>query len=172
MDAQKFHHALLRNSVLQVLRAAGFQSARPQAVEALTEIASLYLRQLAEFGVAHAAANHNDAIPDLSDVRLAMASCGAFGEHWTPAQEAWKEVLRKPLSSYPEMIRENERAKRDAEDTREITDWIAGATGLEYKEISRIAGWMSDEDALKMAVAATTEEEKPRNEDYITGSYE
>jgi len=92
---------------------------------------------------------HNiDASPTISDIRLALASLSFFNSTQTPAEEAWKEHLRKPLSAYHAGAREKERRRRDAEDTadvREFVDWIAGPAN---KEIRRIAGLLPDEQDI------------------------
>ncbi|KAF2099314.1 hypothetical protein NA57DRAFT_55286 [Rhizodiscina lignyota] len=162
MDTRKFHNALLRPAVLQILRAAGFQSARPFAVDALTDITSLYLRQLAQRTAEHAIAHHGDLIADVTDVRMAMNDCAVFAPILTPTEEAWKEVLRKPLEEYHENARAQEQRSRDEEDTREIKEFIEWVRGDVNKEIARIAGLVAD--------ANTVIAPEPSNlkDDYVT----
>ena len=166
MDSGKFHNALLRPAVLQILRAAGFQSARPFAVDALTDIASLYLRQLAERTAEHATTNHNDSVPDVTDVRMAMNDSAALAPLSTSAEEAWRELMRKPLDQYHENVRAQEQARRDEEDTKEIRDFIDWAQGDMNREISRVAGLLPDESAILAVDPHST------NDDYVTGKCE
>lgn len=163
MDSSKFHNALLRPAVLQILRAAGFQSARPFAIDALTDIAGLYIRQLAECTADHATNNHNDPVPDVTDVRLAMADCAVFAPLSTPAEEAWRELMRKPLDQFHENVRAQEQARRDEEDTKEVKDFVDWVRGDANKEISRIAGLLPDEST------GNTADLPDLKEDYLIG---
>lgn len=58
----------------------------------------------------------------------------------TPAEEAWAEELRRPLSSFHPLARPKERARRDDEDTRDVREFIDWITGPVNAEIRRIAG--------------------------------
>ncbi|KAG5944959.1 hypothetical protein E4U53_006783 [Claviceps sorghi] len=74
-----FFHALLRPSILQILRASGYHAARPSVVDSLTDIAARYLTALCLSTASHAIHNHGDA-GDYSvvDVRMALQDVGAL----------------------------------------------------------------------------------------------
>lgn len=145
-DSRKFHNALLRPSIMHILRAAGFNSARPFVVDSLTDMASLYLQSLAILAAEHAYILRNERAPDVTDARLAMRDKGAFMNVMTAAEEAWSETLRKPLREFPEErgVREAEAALRSEEDTRDVGDWanwFDAAHSNAINEIRRVAGY-------------------------------
>ncbi|KAG5913457.1 hypothetical protein E4U42_001145, partial [Claviceps africana] len=74
-----FFHALLRPSILQILRASGFHAARPSVVDSLTDIAARYLSALCLSTASHAIHNHGDAGDyTVVDVRMALQDVGAL----------------------------------------------------------------------------------------------
>ncbi|KAK8181668.1 uncharacterized protein BKA78DRAFT_258724 [Phyllosticta capitalensis] len=162
MSAQELHAALLRPAILHILRAAGYHSARPSVVDAVSDIAARYMLLLAQRTAYHAWSNNNDAAPTVTDVRMAMADAGLLIPSMTGAEEAWKEVLRKPLSEYPERngMRMKEARRRDLEDTADVREFIDWVMGPANKEIMRIAGL---DTALDVAAGASTS-----REDYLT----
>ncbi|KAF2088288.1 hypothetical protein K490DRAFT_40003 [Saccharata proteae CBS 121410] len=167
MSANDVHAALLRPAILHILRAAGYHSARPSVVDAVTDIAARYMFLLADRTAYHAQSNHTDAAPVLSDIRMAMTDAGLLIPSMTGAEEAWKEVLRKPLSEYPERngLRAKEQRRRDMEDTadvREFLDWVTGPTN---REIMRISGL--DAAGSTKALEAAAQGSVTR-EDYLT----
>ncbi|CAN9368100.1 unnamed protein product [Alternaria alternata] len=133
---------LLRPAVLHILRATGFQHGKPSAVDTIVDLTARYLSLLAERTAYNAFSNHNDLTPDVSDVRMAMQDCALLVPTMTAGEELWKEILRKPLDEYNEETgaRENEAARRDAEDTADVTEFIEWVKGDQNKEIRRIAG--------------------------------
>ncbi|OWY43707.1 bromodomain associated-like protein [Alternaria alternata] len=133
---------LLRPAVLHILRATGFQHGKPSAVDTIVDLTARYLSLLAERTAYNAFSNHNDLMPDVSDVRMAMQDCALLVPTMTAGEELWKEILRKPLDEYNEETgaRENEAARRDAEDTADVTEFIEWVKGDQNKEIRRIAG--------------------------------
>ena len=78
MSLQTLHSALLRPVILHILRANGFQSTRPVALDTLVDLASRYLNLLASKTASHASINHNDLVPTVTDVRMALQDVGAF----------------------------------------------------------------------------------------------
>ncbi|EMC93283.1 hypothetical protein BAUCODRAFT_235095 [Baudoinia panamericana UAMH 10762] len=83
-QSHDLHRALLRPSIIHILRAAGFHSTRPSVLDTLTNIAERYLLLLATTTARHAANSHNDAgmeEEDLADVRV-------FEEWFDGAQHA------------------------------------------------------------------------------------
>ena len=167
MSTASIHHALLRPAVLQILRAVGFHSARPSVVDTLTDITARYLTLLATRTAAHAFENHNDYTPDITDVRLALVDSGLLVPSLTATEEAWKEILRKPLDNIPERngLRAMEAARRDEEDTNEIAQFIEWFRGPVHFETKRIAGLVAEEGQ------AVELEEVTGKEDYLTGTY-
>ncbi|KAF2622743.1 hypothetical protein BU25DRAFT_402008 [Macroventuria anomochaeta] len=133
---------LLRPAVLHVLRATGFHYGKPSAVDTVVDLTARYLTLLAERTAYNAYSNHNDLIPDISDVRMAMQDCGLLVPTMTAGEELWKEYLRKPLEEYngESGAREMEERRRDAEDTADVTEFIEWVQGEQNKEIRRIAG--------------------------------
>ena len=118
MSSQALFSSLLRPVVLQVLRAAGFQAARPAVVDTLVDFTARYLILLGETTASYSLANHNDLIPTVLDVRLALQDVGA---------------LRPQVSAVEEHF-------RDAEDMRGVEAFLTWARGDVNKEIRRIAG--------------------------------
>ena len=133
---------LLRPAVLHILRASGFQGAKPSVVDTLVDLTARYLTLLAERTAYNAFSNHNDVIPDLSDVRMAMQDCGLLVPTMTAAEEIWSEILRKPLEEYDEEsgARAKEEKRREAHDTADVTAFIDWVKGDQNREIRRIAG--------------------------------
>ena len=157
---------LLRPSVLHILRATGFHSAKPSVVDTVVELTARYLYLLATRTAINAHANHNDLTPDITDVRQAMQDCGLLVPTLTASEEIWKEMLRKPIEEYPTEndVRENEQKKRDAEDTADVTEFIDWVIGDQNREIMRIAG------TLKQPRTATEQLDALEMEDYLNST--
>ena len=134
--------SLLRPAVLHIIRATGFHHGKPSAVDTVVDLTARYLSLLAERTAYNAYSNHNDLTPDITDVRMAMQDCGLLVPTMTAGEELWREILRKPLEEYnaDTTAREMEEARRDAEDTADVTEFIKWVTGEQNKEIRRIAG--------------------------------
>jgi transcription initiation factor TFIID subunit 3 len=150
---------------LQILRAAGFHSARPSVVDTLTEITARHITLLASRSAAYAYHNHNDYIPEVTDVRLSLEDVGLLVPSLTATEEVWREILRKPLEEIPERngLRAMEAVRRDEEDTSNIAQFLAWFQGPEHHEIKRIAGLLTEEGA------AVELDEVAIQEDYLTG---
>lgn len=83
-------HALLRPSILQMLRATGYHSTKGAVLDSLTDLAARYLLVLCERTAVHAIQNHGDASDyDLVDIRLALQDAGALLPERPPAEQAW-----------------------------------------------------------------------------------
>lgn len=167
--AQELHAALLRPAILHILRAAGYHSARPSVVDAVSDIAARYMLLLAQRTAYHAWSNHNDAVPTISDVRMALTDAGLLVPSMTGAEEAWKEVLRKPLDDFPERngLRLKEQRRRDLEDTADVREFIDWVTGPANKEIMRIAGLERDAAQGGKGLDAAADANAVK-EDYLT----
>ncbi|KAI9825294.1 MAG: hypothetical protein M1832_001328 [Thelocarpon impressellum] len=121
------HTSLLRPPVLQILRAAGYHSARPSVVDTLVELAARYMLLLAGSAAGHSAGNVSFPEPQLEDVRMAMQDCGVFRPQMTAVEEQW----------------------HGEEDTRGLDaflDWVRGAAN---REIRRIAGMEGNAEGSK-----------------------
>jgi hypothetical protein len=160
---------LLRPAVLHILRATGFQHGKPSAVDTIVDLTARYLSLLAERTAYNAFSNHNDLTPDISDVRMAMQDCALLVPTMTAGEELWKEILRKPLDEYNEETgaRENEAARRDAEDTADVTEFIEWVKGDQNKEIRRIAGIYKP-----VATNPTEQLDQEEMEDYLNSMSE
>lgn len=169
MSAQELHAALLRPAILHILRAAGYHSARPSVVDAVSDIAARYMLLLAQRTSYHAWSNHNDAVPNITDVRMAMTDAGILIPSMTGAEEAWKEILRRPLEEFPERngLRLKEQRRRDLEDTADVREFIDWVTGPANKEIMRIAGLDRDATSGGKGLDAAADANAVK-EDYLT----
>lgn len=147
---QAVFHALLRPSIIQILRATGFHSAKPAVVDSLTDLAARYLEILCEDTSRHASANTGEfdytgtVTPTIVDLRLALQDVGAFlPEHDFEEQD------------YAEK-----------EDTRGVDEFIGWATGPRNENIRRIALDGDEEGAtdyltaLKMRHSKTADDSK------------
>ncbi|OIW35282.1 hypothetical protein CONLIGDRAFT_627342 [Coniochaeta ligniaria NRRL 30616] len=118
-------HALLRPSILQLLRATGYHGARSAAVDILTDLAARYLWELCHMTAVYA--SHNNDYPDdideslggptVVDVRMALQHVGAL------------------LPERPELEQEYD----GVEDTRGVDEFIAWFDSHMSAEIRRVA---------------------------------
>jgi transcription initiation factor TFIID subunit 3 len=165
MSADALHAQLLRPCIIHILRAAGFHSCKPSVLDTLADLAARHLLLIASNTAKqvyertctypdHPASvltphgdtvlptlpSIDDEVPTITDVRLGLAASAFFTQTMTPAEEAWTEELRRPLSSFHPLARPKERARRDDEDTRDVREFIDWITGPVNAEIRRIAG--------------------------------
>src|SRR5690242_4804437 len=122
MSQNDLFATLLRPAVLHILRAAGFQSAKPSVVDTVVDLTARHLALLASRAAYNAYSNHNDLDIDVTDVRMAMQDCGVLSPSLTATEELWKEILRKPLEDYilETGARAKEAKRRDAEDCEDV----------------------------------------------------
>ncbi|THW09015.1 hypothetical protein D6D24_08727 [Aureobasidium pullulans] len=142
---QQLHTSLLRAPILHILRAQGFHSTRPSVLDTLVNITERYLLLLAETTRDHALLNHNDPIPTVTDVRMALTDCGTLTPVLTAAEQDWLEKFRRPLEDFDhlkhgDIRREGELRRRDEQDTQDVRDFIKWIVGDQNREIRRIAG--------------------------------
>ena len=135
------HISLLRPPILHILRATGFHAAKPAAIDALVDLAARYLNLLATRTAEHAWLNHNDPVPNLTDVRMSLQDVGA---------------LRPQLGALEEQLGLDD----DLRGMQNLVNWIAGDVN---KEIRRIAG-LEGSDADVLDVNSGLE-----REDFLTG---
>lgn len=153
MTASDLHSALLRPAVLQVLKAMGFNLAKPAVVDALTDLAARYLLLLASETANAAVSNHSDNQPTVQDVRLALERLGALRPQMKVTEELAKgmELVDGVLVPF--------------EDLRGVRNLIKWAEGPVHKEIRRVGGLDGGDSDNVADLAAGMEE----NEDYVTG---
>jgi transcription initiation factor TFIID subunit 3 len=76
---QALFHALLRPSILQILRAAGYHGAKSSVIDLITDLAVRYLSELCRMTALYAAHNgSNRTEPTIVDVRMALQHVGAL----------------------------------------------------------------------------------------------
>lgn len=164
------HRALLRVFVIHALRAAGFHSTKPSVLDTIVDLAERFFLLLASTTAQHALSSHNDSIPTITDVRMALSDCGVLIPCTDASQEAWQERMRKPLcevAAVPQggkarMIAE--KRKRDDEDTKDVRDFTKWYDGAQHREIKRIAGIIPDESIAQMGVGG----QMMQGEDFFT----
>lgn len=151
MSSINLHNSLLRPAVLQILRAAGFNYTRNAVLDTVTDLAARYLVLLASATAQHAFNNHNDYVPTIQDVRLALLEVGAFRPQLSVLEERAKGVEEINGETVP------------FEDMRGVDGFVNWARGPANKEIRRIAGLVGEAGAGD-GLAVLEEEE-----DYVTG---
>ena len=118
MAPRALYESLLRPVVLHILRAAGYHSAKPAAIDTLVDLTVRYLCLLSSTTAEHALRNHNEPTPDITDVRMALQDVGAF---------------------YPQMSEMEEQVKGQ-EDLRGVEAFVKYFQSTAHHEILRIAG--------------------------------
>jgi Bromodomain associated len=151
MSSVNLHNSLLRPAVLQILRAAGFNYTRNAILDTITDLAARYLLLLASATAQHAFNNHNDYVPTVQDVRLALLEVGAFRPQLSVLEERAKGVEEINGETVP------------FEDMRGVDGFVNWARGPANQEIRRIAGLVGEAGAGE-GLAVLDEEE-----DYVTG---
>lgn len=121
--AQVVFHALMRPAIIQILRAAGFHSAKPTVIDSLTDIAHRYLELICQETARHTTDNTldpmfaGDVAPTIVELRLALQDIGAF----LPERD-WEE-----------------QDFMEQEDTRGVDEFLSWATGPKTELIKKIA---------------------------------
>lgn len=153
MTTSDLHSALLRPAVLQILRAVGFNNAKPAVIDSLTDLTARYILLLASSTVQNALVNHGDVVPTVQDVRLALGDAGAL----RPQMSSTEEVAREPEEVNGELV-----PFEDLRGVQAFSDWVHGPVN---KEIRRIGGFGDEIDVAEVVVGG---EEK---EDYLSGMF-
>lgn len=140
-----FFHALLRPSILQILRATGYHSARPSVVDSLTDIAARYLYTLCQSAASHSIHNHGDAGDyTVVDVRMALRDAGALQPEKLATEQEWL-------------------GEEDVRGVEEFIEWFSGQRMRELMEMGVGDGDIDATDylnALKKKHSKTVEESK------------
>lgn len=129
-------------------------------LDTLVNLTERHLLLLASTTATHARNNHNETIPTITDVRMALEECGIISGEKSAGEEEWAETFRIPLEDianegFPgagEKMR-GEKRRRETEDLAGVERFEGWLDGKEYKELLRIAG-MGQEEA-KSSTAAT-----------------
>jgi len=140
MSGHNLHNALLRPPIIQILRAQGFHSTKPSAIDSLSDLTARYIMILASSTAAHAANAHpEDPSPVLEDVYQALQDAGALRPQLREWEEDWQ----------------------DEEDMRGLESLIGWITGPSHREIRRIAGFVPSEGDM-------VDTDSIEKEDYLT----
>ncbi|KAF4962102.1 hypothetical protein FSARC_9803 [Fusarium sarcochroum] len=119
-------HALLRPSILQILRSTGYHSTRPAVLDSLTDLAARYLSLLCQSTAEHAAHNQGSSTDfTIADIRMALQDAGALMPERVPAEETW----------------------RGDEDLRGVEEFVAWFAGQRMKEMMEVGSGDGETDA-------------------------
>lgn len=141
MSSHALHISLLRPSILQILRAAGFHATRPTVLDTLVDFASRYLILIAFKTSSYALSNHNDLPPTIMDVSMALRDVGAL----------WPQMS---------MIEEQLRGEEDMRGMESFIEWMKGEANQEIRRVAGLAPTPGE-------VAEIVSEERL---DFLTGS--
>ncbi|KAH6997780.1 hypothetical protein BKA56DRAFT_566085 [Ilyonectria sp. MPI-CAGE-AT-0026] len=138
-------HALLRPSILQILRSTGYHSTRPAVLDSLTDLAARYLSLLCQATADHAAHNQgNSADFTVVDIRMALQDVGALLPERVETEQEW-------------------RGDEDLRGVEEFVKWFAGQRMKEMMEFGNGDGESDATDylnALKKKHSKTGEDAK------------
>jgi transcription initiation factor TFIID subunit 3 len=151
MSSINLQNALIRPAVLQILRAAGFHNTSVAALDVMTDLAIRYLLLLASSTAQNAFNNHDDYIPTVQDVRMALLEVGALRPQMSVLEERAKGSVKVDGQDVP------------FEDMRGVERFLSWATGPSSREIRRIAG-LAPNPGDVVAVGVLDE-----HEDYVIG---
>lgn len=150
MSSLNFQNALMRPAVLQILRAAGFHNCSGAALDVMTDLAIRYLILLASSTAQNAFNNHDDYVPTIQDMRMALIEVAALHPQMSVVEERAKGWIQVDGRNVP------------FEDMRGVEGFLQWARGPCNREIRRIAGLISGSgDVVDVAVLNEAE-------DYVT----
>ena len=150
-DLTKSSCCATASSSLQILRAAGFNYARPAVIDTVIDLAARYLLLLASSTAQNAFNNHNSFVPTIQDVRIALYEAGALRPQLSVLEEEAKGLEEKNGEMVP------------YEDLRGVDGFVGWAQGQANKEIRRVAGYGVDGEVGEIAAGLDDQE------DYLTG---
>lgn len=134
-------HALLRPSILQILRATGYHSTRPAVLDSLTDLTARYLSMLCQTTAMHALHNQGDSADfTITDIRMALQDAGALAPQRVTTEE---ETL----------------GEEDLRGVEEFVRWFAGQRMKELMEFGNVDGeseatdYLNGEFAIRTAAA-------------------
>ena len=182
--------ALLRPPVLQILRAAGFTTARPSTIDTLVDITSRYFILLATRSAVHARA-HTGAFlypaPPTDDLETLLnpdATISDDKDLATLEDTCWSS-LEAPVITIPDIrhalldagalhpqLSAFEEAAQGAEDLRGVENFIAWCKGPTNAEARRVAGLSPSPSTAVVATTGKGHQEPAtdgeRAEDFLT----
>lgn len=129
VTSTQFYHALLRPTVLQVLRAQGYYSCTPAVLDFVTELVASYLMVLCEKTARNSENLPEPTRPTIVEVRKALEESGAFGPIPMHTAEQWATK----------------------EDTRGVDSFISWAKGEKNAKIRKVAGALQEQNDLDEA---------------------
>jgi transcription initiation factor TFIID subunit 3 len=151
MSSTNLQNALMRPAALQILRAAGFHNTSGAALDVVTDLAIRYLLLLASTTAQNAFNNHDNYVPTVQDVRMALLEVGALRPQMSVLEERAKGSVEVDGEIVP------------FEDLRGVDGFLKWAKGASNREIRRIAGLASGPgDVVEVGVLDD-------HEDYVTG---
>jgi transcription initiation factor TFIID subunit 3 len=101
----------------------------------------------------HAYNSHNDTVPTVTDVRMALTDCGVLLPVDSAAEEQWRETMRKPIEAMKESVPQGrggiararaEKRKREEEDVKDVAEFKRWFDSAQHTEIRRVAGMVPD----------------------------
>lgn len=155
MAASELHAALLRPAIIQIVKAMGYNLAKPSALDSIADLAARYLLLLASETAQAARDTHGYDQPTIQDIRMALYKVGALRPQLDLAEEAARGTEIIHGREFP------------FEDLRGVDSFVTWAQGPICKEIRRVAGLDGGESDNIADLAAGMDE----NEDYVTGKF-
>lgn len=153
MSSLSLQNALMRPAVLQILRAAGFHNCSGAALDVMTDLAIRYLSLLATLTAQSSFNNHDDYVPTIQDVRMALLEAGALQPQMSVLEERAKGSVKVNGQDVP------------YEDMRAVDGFLKWARGPSNHEIRRIAGLASGPgDVVEVGIL-------DEHEDYVTSEF-
>lgn len=150
MSSNTLQNALMRPAVLQILRAAGFHNSSGAALDVMTDLAIRYLLLIASSAAQNAFNTHNDYVPSIQDIRMALLEVGALRPQMSVLEERTKCAVYVNGQTVP------------FEDMRGVEGFLDWARGPSNREIRRIAGLTSAPgDAAEVGIL-------DEHDDYVT----
>lgn len=138
-------HALLRPSILQILRSTGYHSTRPAVLDSLTDLAARYLSLLCQATADHAAHNQgNSADFTVVDIRMALQDVGALLPERVETEQEW-------------------RGDEDVRGVEEFVKWFAGQRMKEMMEFGNGDGESDATDYLNGEIFALAARKRRRD---------
>jgi len=166
-QSHDLHRSLLRPFVISTLRAAGFSGTKPSVLDTVVSITERYLLLLAETTAKQALNSHNDPLPTVTDVRIALQDCGVLIPLTGGGEEEWTELLRRPVIEYGEgeihggavARTQAVKRKREEEDLRDLRQFLRWVDGAQHAEMKRVAGMQPEAGAVGIGGEVLKEED-------------
>lgn len=129
VTSTQFYHALLRPTVLQILRAQGYYSCTPAVLDVVTDLVARHLMALCEQTARNSENLPWPTQPTIVEVRKALEESGVFGPIRTHTAEQWATK----------------------EDTSGVDSFISWAKGEKNRKIRKVAGALQEQNDLDEA---------------------